>query len=107
MANEKRTSERISARVQVEYKTLDDFLEDYCSNLSMGGMFIETNQPLPINTRFRLRFHVPGRQPAVDTEAIVMWVNDKGSLKKGMGVAFDELAANDKQAVEEWLRQWE
>lgn len=106
MANEKRTAERVFARVQVEYETLDDFLEDYCSNLSLGGMFIETTQPMPINTRFRLRFRIPGRQRTVDTRAIVRWVNDEGSLNQGMGVAFDELAPDDKRAVEEWLLGW-
>ena len=102
---ELRVDTRVPIRILVEYEDLDDFLSDYSSNVSLGGMFVSTDEPLDIGTRFRLRFRIPERPKAVETYGEVRWVNAPGDpLNSGMGIAFDELTPMDKRAVEEWLR---
>jgi uncharacterized protein (TIGR02266 family) len=96
--------------VLVEYESVEDFLIDYTANMSIGGMFIQTRNPLPIGTRFRLRFRIPGRAKAVETLAEVRWVlkpEESGPMKPGMGVQFEELATGDRTAVESMLTEWD
>jgi len=52
---------RVPLRVKVEYDVLDDFLDDYTANISMGGMFVRSDTPMPLDTTFRIRFSLPGR----------------------------------------------
>jgi type IV pilus assembly protein PilZ len=102
---EQRVASRVPIRVKVEYERLDDFLDDYTANVSLGGMFVRSDVPLPIGTRFRLRFRVPGRDKPVETFGTVTWVvpEDHGGLVAGMGLKFDDLAPTDRRAVERWL----
>jgi uncharacterized protein (TIGR02266 family) len=90
--------------MRVEYDSLTDFLDDYTSNLSMGGMYVQSNQPLPIGTRFRLRFRLPGREKAIETYAIVRWVSETTEDEhSGMGIQFDKLRNTDQKSIEKWL----
>jgi type IV pilus assembly protein PilZ len=107
---DKRAAERLPIRMLVEYESSEDFLIDYTANMSIGGMFIQTSNPLEVGTRFRLRFRIPGRDEPVDTIGEVCWVltpEEAGCMQPGMGVRFEELAAKDRNAVESMLTDWE
>ncbi|MBN2798098.1 MAG: TIGR02266 family protein [Deltaproteobacteria bacterium] len=107
---EQRVSSRVPIRVLVEYERIDDFLADYSSNLSLGGMFIRTTQPLDMGTRFRIRFRLPHRPRPVETFGVVRWVvpDDGGpETVPGMGIQFDDLSSADKRAVEKLLTEWD
>ena len=104
--SDKRTAGRHRLRVQVAYESVEDFLLDYTSNLSLGGMFIQTERPLEIGNRFRLRFQITGRATPVETYAEVKWVIAEGNLTCGMGVAFDSLSEADERSVKKWLSDW-
>lgn len=100
-----RRSVRLAVKVRVTYETLDDFLSDYTANVSLGGMFIQTDRPLPIGSRFRLRFEIPERRCTVETTATVRWLSQsQDGLTDGMGVIFDALSDADERRVEKWLR---
>ena len=105
--DDKRSSGRHRLRVQVAYESVEDFLLDYTSNLSMGGMFIKTDRPLQVGARFRLRFQITGRATPVETRAEVKWVVSEEHLNSGMGVAFESLSPADERAVRRWLTEWE
>jgi type IV pilus assembly protein PilZ len=108
--SDKRNTERLPIRMLVEYESSEDFLIDYTANMSIGGMFIQTSNPLEVGTRFRLRFRIPGRDEPVDTVGEVCWVltqEEAGCMQPGMGVRFEELAGIDRDAVESMLEAWE
>ena len=89
---------------------MEDFLTDFSANLSIGGMFIETARPLPLGTRFRLRFYLPGFEEPVDTDAEVRWVLDpdfEGPLPCGMGIKFEALEPRHEAQIEALLSTWE
>lgn len=105
-----RHAPRMPLRLQVEYRSLDEFLVDYTSNVSLGGIFIQTAEPLPVGTRFRLRLRIPGRKRAIETVGTVRWamsVADAGPMNPGMGVQFDPLYPADVRAIERMLSAWE
>jgi type IV pilus assembly protein PilZ len=110
LSNERRAQDRLPIRLRVEYECLEDFLTDYTANVSIGGMFIETARPLPLGTKFRLRFHLPGFSEPVDTEAEVRWVleeADPGPLPSGMGVRFQGMTPQLQVKISALLEGWE
>ena len=110
LSTERRAQERLPIRLRVEYECLEDFLTDYTANVSIGGMFIETSRPLPLGTRFRLRFHLPGFEEPVDSEAEVRWVldeTDTGPLPAGMGVRFEGMTPELQARIAELITGWE
>lgn len=107
---ERRTNRRLPIRVMVEYETTEDFLIDYTANVSIGGMFIRTDDPLELGTRFRMRFRLPDRKKPIETYAVVRWVvsvANPGRMQPGMGVQFDELGPKDFRDVQELIVGWE
>ena len=107
---ERRQDRRLPIRVLVEYECLEDFLVDYTANISIGGMFIKTDKPLEVGTRFRLRFQLPDMSRPIDTIAEVRWnlpPEDAGPMAAGMGIVFEELGGSDQAHVERLLETWE
>lgn len=108
-AIEKRAMRRLPIRVLVEYEALSEFLEDYTANLSIGGMFIATETPLDMGTRFRLRFAVPGRARPIETVGEVRWCVQPGpgAMNAGMGVQFDPLKPAEMRALERLMKAYD
>ena len=107
-AIQQRTTRRLPIRVEVEYQTTEDFLLDYTANVSLGGLFILTDTPLEVGTRFRFRLRLPFRKRPLETLGEVRWVQEAdGVMNAGMGVLFDGLSGADKRAVERMMSAWE
>jgi uncharacterized protein (TIGR02266 family) len=102
---DQRTAARVPIRVKVEYAEIEDFLADYSCNVSLGGMFIETEDPLPIGTRFRLRLQLPNRKLPLETFAEVRWIIDPGTpgQEAGMGVRFEAVGHAERREIERLL----
>lgn len=108
--SERRIAARMPIRVMVEYEAVEDFLIDYTANVSLGGIFIQTDEPLPIGTTFKLRLSIPTRNRPIDTVGVVRWCvppEESGPLIPGMGVQFDSLSPMDLRAVHRLLAAWE
>lgn len=100
---------RIPVKVRVEYAHIEDFLVDYTSNHTIGGMFIKTSRPLAVGTHFLLRFQLPGSGRAIETEAHVRWtlpVEVAAPMTPGMGVRFSNLNDQDRGIVDALLENW-
>ena len=54
--NERRQQERVT--VNHEFQTIADFISEYVSDISRTGIFIRSDDPLPIGTRVDLRFSI-------------------------------------------------
>lgn len=108
-ASEARRAPRFRCRVMVEYECVKDFLVDYCANMSVGGMFIQTDHPLEPGTRFRLRFKIPDHEELIETTGEVRWAvgaDAAGKMTPGMGIRFEDLDDTAAAAVDQWLTSW-
>lgn len=111
-AAEKRRNSRIVLKARVDYELLseDTFLFEYTSNVSQGGIFLSTRNPLPKGTRLRLRFNLPGdsRGEFIATGQVV-WINEYKpggrNLNPGMGVAFLDLSPTDREAIAQLIKR--
>lgn len=101
---------RMPIRLQIVYESLDEFLIDYTSNVSLGGIFITTREPLAKGTRFRLRVRIPVRRKPIETVATVNWSvppSEGSSLNPGMGVQYDPVYPEDLRFIQQLLDDFE
>ena len=98
---DKRAGERVT--INKEFESFDAFIQEYVTNISRTGVFIKSQQPLPIGTRVNLRFTV-----IMDDIETIEGVGEVVRVEKdpsGMGVVFRELNAYSKDLIEKLLVQ--
>lgn len=78
--------------LRVEYKRLNTFFADYTKNLSKGGMFVRSPDPLPAGSELTFTVAAPGLKTPLSLRGRVMWVIAKERATEqtpaGMGVRF-------------------
>ncbi len=95
MSSEKRASERKPLKLELNYRHAEggNFLFEYSSNISHGGIFIETEHPLPTGATLLIRFSPPGGGDEIEVEGTVTWVNEVQAggetPNPGMGIRWD------------------
>ena len=87
--------------INKEFDSFDQFIQEYVTNISRSGVFIKTNEPLPIGTIVNLRFTVI--MEAIET------IEGEGEVVRvdadppGMGVVFRKLASYSEALIEKLL----
>lgn len=73
-------------------------------NMSLGGVFIETDLALPYAARIPMRFRVPTLPDLIEVAGQVRWCESKGDVK-GVGVRFDGLRAREVWALNKFFNR--
>lgn len=108
--DERRQGGRDKARLRVRFRSLDDLVARYTSDVSRGGIFISTPNLLPLGTLVDLALELPdSTQPAI-LEARVAYVVDVQRAKElgrppGMGMAFDGNVEEVGERIASYLAQ--
>jgi uncharacterized protein (TIGR02266 family) len=95
----RRTDPRYVRRLLVEISWEGGRVEAQSRNLSLGGMFIETDAPFPLETTIALRFRVPTQPEPVEVTGEIRWVEKGVAGPVGVGVRFHGLRARDVWAL--------
>ncbi len=103
-----RAEVRSPVRMQVIYGNAELF-KGYSVNLSSGGLFLETDNPLPPEESLTLKFHAPNQSQPVCCRGSVAWVNHPDSLccpslPPGMGIKFVNLDLEDLHRIRTLLK---
>lgn len=104
-----RQAPRINARLRVHFGfDPQQLLTDYTLNLSSGGLFLETDRPLEVETPLTLEFALPDRSHPVRCKGRVAWVNfpdhkRKPQMPTGMGVQFLDISLEDLHAIRDFI----
>ena len=88
--------------VNREFKSVEEFIAEYVSNISRTGAFIRTDEPLPVGTRVQLRFTLLLEEiETIEGEGEVVRVVKPGGARTraGMGVVFTTLSAYSKELI--------
>ena len=106
---DRRVHARVTVDLEVDYKSADNFLFAYITDISAMGIFVQTRGPEPIGTRLNLRFMVPGQAQPFELEGEVIWVNPyrpgaPDNLHPGMGIRFVDLAPEDRRRLAEYVK---
>lgn len=91
--------------VKLRYGDVDEFAQNYATNLSDGGMFIRTRTPQAVGTLVRFKVELASGLRVLQGDAIVRWVSDGSdpSRPPGMGVAFTRLDPASRALVDAML----
>lgn len=89
--------------MNVEYDTAEGMQHAVATTLGAGGMFVATEEPLPVQTPLKLRFRLEAGGALHEIEGHVVWANrpeDAHGHTCGMGIEFGDPAARSALAWE-------
>ena len=81
---DQRLHPRIACSIMTEYRTLNRSYKDTIKNISQGGAFIESSNPLPVNSQIKQRFFFPNFEIPIRSKSKIIWV-----APYGFGVQFE------------------
>ncbi len=101
-----RKSERLQHELLVAYRTVDGFITDWAVNISHGGVFINTRNPLAIGSVVRLIVSLPGADFPFDLTGRVIRVqpyDPDGGQVAGMGLEFIDIDDDKRTRLERFV----
>jgi uncharacterized protein (TIGR02266 family) len=95
-----RNQDRVPVDFQVDYIHAGDYVLSFSKNISLGGMFLCTPEPLEPGSKLKLIFPVEEYYQA-EVMAVVVWVSRSPNVGEiGMGVQFlSSLPSNLKDSI--------
>jgi uncharacterized protein (TIGR02266 family) len=99
---ENRHHPRLSIAVDVDVGSGSNFYAGRTRDISLGGLFVETDVPLPIGTLIDVKVKLPKTTFTLPCE--VMWMlSDRAKNTVGVGIRFVELTHAAKRAIEAFM----
>jgi type IV pilus assembly protein PilZ len=99
--SEVRQEQRKPVRVFINYKTIDQFYSEIGTNLSLGGVFVKSSNPLPVGTEIKISFNIP--QFGCYLESMGVVVHNGTQENPGMGIKFKGLSDRAKKLLQDVL----
>ena len=101
---EVRSEPRVSLSFRIRYKTLEGHeFESRAGGIGGGGLFIESQSPLPVGTKLAMEFSLPEQQTEwMAAKGNVAWVcpkADQYTFSPGMGIRFTDIAPDMKDRI--------
>jgi uncharacterized protein (TIGR02266 family) len=87
----KRCAARLHHAIPVAYKSVGSFLSDWATDISRGGLFINTRKLLPVGTQVTILIQLPGAKFPCELAGRVARVTEydnPANMVPGMGIEF-------------------
>lgn len=103
------SGERVKIGIPAKYgETAEKTLSGIISDISVGGIFLEVDKPLSINSVLHLEFQLSPEATPIQCQGRVAWVNRKlartNDLEvQGMGIEFINIKKLDLLPIMSWL----
>jgi uncharacterized protein (TIGR02266 family) len=92
--------------VRIEYFTVDALFSDFTRNVNEGGIFVETDEPIPLDEKVDLKLRLPGSDEVVRASGRVVRVEPSTPHSAGgIAIEFDELDANARELINTAVRR--
>ena len=105
--NERRKHLRVPTRILIQYRSADAFFTDYIQNISRGGIFVPTHDPLPQDTHLEIAFALPDCDCLITTRGTVIHSvcqeSNSHAGPSGMGIQFRALSEADQQLIDAYI----
>jgi uncharacterized protein (TIGR02266 family) len=103
-----RANTRISRFLAVSFANADQTaVKAYASDISLGGIFIQTDNPLERGKQFSLNLNVPGLSDPLVLKCEVVWIREESvekPQKAGMGVKFLDIPEKDGKILQLYIK---
>lgn len=107
-ASNKRRSARLQHEIPVAYRTVGSFLTDWATNISQGGIFINSRKPLPVGTVVKIIVQLPNAAFPFDLVGRVTRVtayDNHSNLVPGMGIEFTDVDPVKREKIQAFVDQ--
>lgn len=95
-----RENPRKPCLINTSYRIQDRNLKSYILDVSVGGVFIETNEKFPKGKELLLKFSLPNRPQPFTFSGKIAW-----SSPKGFGVKFDDVTPTQGEILKSFINQ--
>jgi len=102
----KRRTARLHHEIPVAYRSVGSFLTDWATNISRGGLFINTRKPLPVGTAVKILVQLPGASFPFHLDGRVTRITEydnRANMVPGMGVEFTDVDEPQKREIEAFV----
>ena len=105
MGTEKRKEARVKKEIKSEVAGEEHLTRSSTVDLSKGGIFISTPEPLKSGSSVSLSITTPDGEN-LEVKGMVRWLREDevSGSKAGMGVEFVDISENDKKKIENMLK---
>jgi uncharacterized protein (TIGR02266 family) len=94
----------VSLKVRFKSATVDEFIEHYSKDVSRGGIFIKSSQPMVVGTLLKFQFQLKDESALIRGVGRVVWTRaeeDAGADQPaGMGIKFIKMDTESRAMVE-------
>ncbi len=96
---DRRRFRRVKLEAEVHCEALERNEVMVTRDVSIGGMFLNTKYPLPLDSEVSLTFRLSPKHPPIACGARVMFAH----VGMGMGIQFVNLSAESLQLIEKFI----
>lgn len=106
MSSDKRKEERVKKQIKSEVTSEDLISYSSTVDLSKGGIFISTPEPLKSGSEVTLSINSPEGE-SIEVKGLVRWLREDevAEGKTGMGIEFLNISETDKKKIEDIIKQ--
>jgi len=107
-ADNKRRAARLHHEIPVAYRSVGSFLTDWATNISHGGLFINTRKPLAVGTTVKILIQLPGEAFPSHLEGRVTRITEfdnSHNMVPGMGIEFTNLDQARREELERFVQK--
>jgi type IV pilus assembly protein PilZ len=99
-----RTFPRVAVKLEVRFRTASEFVQEHAVNLSRGGIFIQSDDPPPIDSAVEVEIHLPDAGLPVTSKGIVVHrqLAAPGKLS-GAGVQFVDASDAFRERIDRFM----
>jgi uncharacterized protein (TIGR02266 family) len=98
---------RYKVDIQVDERTSSMFTAGRVTNISRGGLFMETAEPLPIKAKIDLALQLPEIRTVLNVHGRVIWTYDirrsNSQIMTGTGIKFEDMTPEQHQLLASYL----
>jgi|GEM_PF-6306029 len=104
---DRREAERQEARVKIRFATPEALEKEYTSNISKGGLFVNTRKTYPLRSKVKFIMVFPISDEVVELTGEVVHVQeprpDVDPSQSGIGVQFIDLTPQKRATIENYI----
>lgn len=103
----KRSTRRVPCNIKMSVRNGGRTYESKTLDISHGGIFLETDEPLQIGTMIDMRFQIPNTTREVAAVGKVAWLGQGGTTQNtlGVGVKFSRIDPSDLQLIVDYVNR--
>ena len=96
----------ISLKVRFKSATLDEFMEHYSHDISRGGIFIKSKNPMSVGTLLKFEFQLKDESRVIHGVGRVVWQREAtDDHPPGMGIKFIKMDPESRSLVDETVQR--